>query len=448
MVDRCLIGRYNCAMSDQLLTTKLHIPPVRPGRVPRPQLLERLSQGLVHQLTLISAPAGFGKTTLVSEWHASPAGREVPLAWLSLDDDDNDPVRFLSYLIAALETLPTDADAGASLGADARALLQARHRLPLKAVLTALVNNLTNLPTDFVLALDDYHVITAEPIHEAITFLLDHLPPRMHLILTTRADPPLPFSRLRARGHLVELRAGDLRFTPEEATVFLNQEMGLNLSTEDVAALAARTEGWIAGLQLAALALQGLALPGSPAVPGHKDVRGFIESFTGTHRYILDYLTEEVLQRQTPGIRSFLLNTCILDQLSGPLCDAVTLRSESQAILSQLDRANLFLIPLDDARKWYRYHRLFADLLRGYLSDQQPHQVRELHCRASLWYEQNGFVSQAIEHALDAQDMERAADLVEQAALNILLRNEMTTVGNWLKALPEAIVYSRPRLPG
>jgi LuxR family maltose regulon positive regulatory protein len=286
----------------------------------------------------------------VSEWHTLPPGRGVPLAWLSLDDDDNDPVRFLTYLVVALETLPADVGASASLGADAQALLRSRHRPPLKAVLTTLVNSLTGLTTDCVLALDDYHVITAEPIHEAITFLLDHLPPRMHLIITTRADPPLPLSRLRARGQLVELRATDLRFTPEEATVFLHQVMGLSLSTEDMAILEARTEGWIAGLQLAALSLQG-----------HQDVRGFIESFTGTNRYILDYLTEEVLQRQTPNIRSFLLDTCILDQLSGPLCDAVTHRTDSQAILSQLDRANLFLTPLDDARKWYRYHRLFGD---------------------------------------------------------------------------------------
>jgi ATP/maltotriose-dependent transcriptional regulator MalT len=427
-------------MATPLLTTKLYAPPSRLNWVPRPQLIERLTQGLTCQLTLISAPAGFGKTTLVSEWRASPAG-QVPLAWLSLDDDDNDLARFLAYLIAALETLPLDAGASASLGVDARALLQPRHRPPLKAVITTLVNSLSSLSADVVLVLDDYHVIMAEPIHDVITYLLDHLPPRMHLIMTTRADPPLPLSRLRARGQLVELRAADLRFTPEEATVFLNQVMGLNLSTEDITTFATRTEGWIAGLQLAALALQGTL-----SMQGPQDVRGFIESFAGTNRYILDYLTEEVLQRQTSDIRSFLLETCILGQLSGPLCDAVTRRSDSQAILDQLDRANLFLTPLDDARKWYRYHRLFSDLLRGYLGDQLLDQVRELHRRASLWYEQNGFVSEAIGHALEAQDVEHAADLVEQAALNILMRNEMTTVGNWLKALPQAIVYSRPRL--
>ncbi len=428
-------------MATPLLATKLYAPPSRSNWVPRQRLIERLSEGVQCKLTLISAPAGFGKTSLVTEWHASPAGRGVPLAWLSLDDDDNDPARFLAYLIAALETLPLDAGASASLGADAQALLQPRHRPPLKAVITMLVNSLSSLSAEVVLVLDDYHVIMAEPIHEAITYLLDHLPPRMHLIMTTRADPPLPLSRLRARGQLIELRTADLRFTQEEATVFLNQVMGLNLSTEDVAALAARTEGWIGGLQLAALALQGML-----SMQGHKDVRGFIESFAGTNRYILDYLTEEVLQRQIPNVRSFLLDTCILDQLSGPLCDAVTHRSDSQAILNQLDRANLFLIPLDDARKWYRYHRLFGDLLRGYLSDQQADRVRELHRRASLWYEQSGFVSEAIGHALDAQDMERTADLVEQAAINVLMRSEMTTVNNWLKALPEAVLFSRPRL--
>jgi LuxR family maltose regulon positive regulatory protein len=322
------------------------------------------------------------------------------MAWLSLDDDDNDPARFLAYLIAALETLPPQAGASASLGPDARALLQPRHRAPFKAVITMLVNGLSDLSTDVALVLDDYHLITAEPIHEAITYLLDHLPPRLHLVITTRADPPLPLSRLRARGQLVELRAADLRFTLEEATVFLNQLMGLGLSTEEIAALEVRTEGWIVGLQLAALSMQG-----------HEDARGFIKLFTGTNRYILDYLTEEVLQRQTQNVRSFLLDTCILDQLSGPLCDAVTCRSDSQAILDQLDRANLFVTPLDDARKWYRYHRLFSDLLRGYLGEQRPDQVQELHRRAAGWYGQNGFVSEAIGHALDAQDMERAADL-------------------------------------
>ncbi len=433
-------------MATPLLTTKLYAPPSRLNWVPRPQLIERLTQGLTCKLTLISAPAGFGKTALVSEWRASPAG-QIPLAWLSLDDDDNDPARFLAYLIASLETLPLDAGASASLGADVQALFQPRHRPPLKAIITTLVNGLSSLPADVVLVLDDYHVIMAEPIHDAITYLLDHLPPRMHLIMTTRADPPLPLSRLRARGQLVELRAADLRFTPEEATVFLNQLMGLGLSAEDVAALEARTEGWIAGLQMAALALQGtLALQGMPSMSGREDARGFIKSFAGTNRYILDYLTEEVLLRQTPDVRSFLLETCILDQLSGPLCDAVTRRSDSQAILGQLDRANLFVTPLDDARKWYRYHRLFSDLLRGYLGDQPLDQVGELHRRASLWHEQNGFASEAIKHALDAQDVERAAALVERAALNILMRNEMTTVGNWLKALPQAIVYSRPRL--
>jgi LuxR family maltose regulon positive regulatory protein len=439
-------------MTTPLVTTKLYIPPPRPNCVPRQRLIERLSEGLQRKLTLISAPAGFGKTTLVAHWElatpaptpalrTSPSADTLKMAWLSLDDDDNDPVRFWSYVIAALQTI----DVG--LGTDAQALLQARHRAPFKAIIATLVNSLSDLPNDLVLVLDDYHLITAEPIHEGVSYLLDHLPPRLHLIVTTRADPPLPLSRLRARGQLVELRAADLRFTPEEAAVFLNQLMGLGLSTEDVAALEARTEGWIAGLQMAALALQGaLTLPGTPFTPGREDARDFIRSFTGTNRYILDYLTEEVLQHQTPEIRSFLLETCILDQLSGSLCDAVTHRSDSQTVLGQLDRANLFLTPLDDARKWYRYHRLFGDLLRGYLGDQQPDQVRELHCRASLWYEQNGFVSEAIGHALEAQDMERAADLVERAALSILMRNEMTTVGNWLKALPQAIVYSRPRL--
>ena len=311
-------------MTAPLLTTKLHIPPVRPALVPRQRLIERLNEGLLRKLTLISAPAGFGKTTLVSEWHASPAGREVPLAWLSLDDDDNDPVRFWAYVIAALQTV------SASVGTEAQALLQSPQPPSSKTIISSLLNDLASLDQDVTLVLDDYHVIEAPAIHSALTFLLDHLSPRLHIVVVTRVDPPLPLARLRARDQLVEVRASDLRFTQEEAGAFLDRVMGLGLTPDDVAALEACTEGWIAGLQLAALAMQG-----------RKDVSSFVAAFTGSHRYILDYLVEEVLRRQPQDIQDFMVRTSILDRLCGPLCDAVTGHAGGQATLEKLEQANL-----------------------------------------------------------------------------------------------------------
>jgi LuxR family maltose regulon positive regulatory protein len=334
-------------MSTPILTTKLYIPPPRPRAVLRPHLVERLNEGLLHKLTLISAPAGFGKTTLVSEW---VAGLQRPVAWLSLDQEDSDPIRFLAYIVAALQTVAPQ------IGREMTALLQSPQPPPPEAILTVLLNEITLLPNSFVLILDDYHLIGTKPVDLALTFLLEHLPPQMHLVITTREDPQLPLARLRARGQLTELRAADLRFTTSEAAEFLNQAMGLSLSVADITAMENRTEGWIAGLQLAALSIQG-----------HQDASGFIRALAGDHRYIVDYLVEEVLQRQPDSIRSFLLQTAILDQLNGPLCDAITGQAGSQARLEALERGNFFVIPLDDKRHWYRYHHLFAEVLQAHL---------------------------------------------------------------------------------
>ncbi len=413
-------------MSTPILATKLYIPPPRPKVVLRPRLIERLNEGLHRKLTLISAPAGFGKTTLLSEWLA---GCERPAAWLSLDEGDNDPARFLAYLVAALQTIAPN------IGEGVLGVLQSPQLPPTESILTALLNEITTLPDDFVLVLDDYHVIDARAVDDALAFLIEHLPPQMHLIIATREDPHLPLARLRARGQLSELRATDLRFTPSEAAVFLNQAMGLNLSAEDVAALETRTEGWIAGLQLAALSMRG-----------REDVPGFIRAFAGDNRYIVDYLVEEVLQRQPERIRSFLLQTSILDRLSGPLCDAVTDQEEGNARLEALERGNFFVVPLDDKRHWYRYHHLFAEVLYAHLMAEQPDQVSTLHRRASAWYEHNGSAAEAIRHALAAEDFERAADLVELAVPAMRRSRQEATLLGWLKALPDELVHCRPVL--
>ena len=417
-------------MSAPILATKLYIPPPRSKIVLRPRLIERLNEGLSsgRKLTLISASAGFGKTTLVSEW---VAGCERPVAWLSLDEGDNDPTRFLTYLVAALQTI-----ARANIGAGVLGVLQSPQPPPTESILTALLNEITTIPDNFILVLDDYHIIDSKPVDNALTFLLEHLPPQMHLVIATREDPPLPLARLRARGQLTELRAADLRFTPAEAAEFLNQMMGLNLSAENIAALEARTEGWIAGLQLAALSMQG-----------RSDAASFIKSFTGSHHFILDYLVEEVLQRQPEHVRNFLLQTAILDRLSSPLCDAVTGQEDGRGMLEALERGNLFVIPLDDQRQWYRYHHLFAEVLQAHLREAQPDRVSMLHRRASEWYEQNGLRSDAIRHALAAKDFERAAGLIELAwpATEDGSIQQATWLG-WVKRLPEELIRARPVL--
>src|SRR5437588_1844783 len=391
-----------------ILTTKLYIPPLRAKVVSRPRLIERLNEGLHRKLTLISAPAGFGKTTLISEW---VEGIERPTAWLSLDEGENDPARFLTYLVAALQTI------AAKIGEGVLGVLQSPQPPPPEAMLTTLLNDLTTISDHFVLVLDDYHVIDAKPVDIALTYLVEHLPPQMHLVIATREDPQLPLARLRARGQLTELRATDLRFTDSEAAAFLNQVMGLSLSAADIAVLEDHTEGWIAGLQLAALSMQG-----------HQDVPGFIRVFAGDHRYIVDYLVEEVLQRQPDAVRSFLLQTSILDRLSGSLCDAVTGQEEGNVRLEALERGNFFVVALDDQRHWYRYHHLFAEVLSAHLMAEQPDQVSTLHRRASGWYAQNGSVADAIRHALAAEDFGRVADLVELAVPAMARSRQEATV--------------------
>src|SRR5919112_1706755 len=354
-----------------ILTTKLYIPPPQLRAILRPRLFERLNEGLNRRLTLISAPAGFGKTTLLGEWVAR-SDRQV--AWVSLDEGDSDPTRFLAYFVAALQTIAPN------IGEGVLGVLLSPQPPPTESILTSVLNEITTVPDDLVFVLDDYHVIDARPVDDALAFLLEHLPPQMHLVIATREDPNLPLARLRARGQLGELRAEDLRFTPSEAAEFLEGVMGLDLSAEDIAALEDRTEGWIAGLQLAALSMRG-----------REDVAGFIRAFAGDNRYVVDYLVEEVLQRQPERVRSFLLQTSILERLSGPLCDAVTGQERSNALLEALGRGNLFVVPLDDRRHWFRYHHLFADVLRARLMEEQPDRAPTLHRRARQRYERDGF---------------------------------------------------------
>lgn len=415
----------------ELLSTKLYIPRPWPSLVSRQRLTERMNAGLDKKLTLVSAPAGFGKTTLLSEW-IPDSPRCV--TWLSLDEGDNDPTRFWTYMLASLRQI----DPG--LGQGALALLQSPQAPPITAILTALINDIAAFPDKFATVLDDYHVVDSQPIDTALTFLIDHLPENFHLVITTRVDPALPLARLRARDQLAEFRANDLRFTADESAAFLTQAMGLSLSAQEVYALETRTEGWIAGLQLAALSMQG-----------RDDLPNYIADFTGSHRYILDYLIDEVLERRPKGTRNFLLQTSILDRLCGPLCDAVTGQSQGQASLERLEEANLFLLPLDEERIWYRYHHLFADVLRNRLqaassSTKRVVTVAEMHRRASAWFEQEGLIDEAIRHALAAPDFERAARLVEDNSITMLQRSEILLIRAWLEQLPDELVRTRPRL--
>jgi LuxR family transcriptional regulator, maltose regulon positive regulatory protein len=415
-------------MASPLLETKLHVPRWRRGLVARPGLSERLSRGAESALTLVSAPAGFGKTTLLAEWLAAAPADRRSVAWLSLDQRDNDPSLFWTYLVAALKA------AAPRVGAGALSLLQPPQP-PNEAGLVALLNDLDAISNDVVLVLDDYHVIDARDVQDGMAFLLDHLPPQIHLVIASRTDPPLPLARLRGRGQLAEIRAADLRFTPGEAAAYLNEVMGLVLTAADVAALEGRTEGWIAALQLAALSMQG-----------REDTTAFIAGFAGDDRYIVDFLAEEVLQRQPEHVQHFLLQTSILDRLSGPLCDAVTGQDGGKAKLTALERGNLFLVPLDDRRQWYRYHQLFADVLHARLRDEQPDEVPDLHRRASAWYEQNDEPSEAIRHALVAQDFERAADLVELAIPAMRRSRQEAEMLGWLELLPDEVIRVRPVL--
>ena len=412
--------------ADPLLATKLYVPRPPLQLVYRPRLVERLQQTMERRLTLIAAPAGFGKTTLLSAWLQDAP---VSPAWVSLDNGDDDPTRFWSYTLAALDTVRS------GLGAIGLPLLQSPQPPPLEIILTAVINHLETLPGELVLVFDDYHVITAQPIHASVTFLLEHLPAHLHLVIATRADPPLPLARLRSKGQLVEIRSTDLRFTREEATSFLSQTIGTEISTEDITALETRTEGWIAGLQLAALSLQG-----------RQDTSQFMQAFTGTHRFVVDYLTQEVLARQPADVQSFLLQTAILERLCGSLCEAVTGEPEGQAMLERLEEANLFLLPLDDERRWYRYHQLFAEMLRQRLQRVQPDRVALLHQRASAWYAQHELIREAVHHALAAPDFAQAARLVEQAFNALVRRGEIATLQRWAAALPDELVRSNIEL--
>ena len=420
-------------MSQNLLATKLYIPPARKNLVPRPRLVQRLDEASQQgqKLLLVSASAGYGKTTLVTEWLR---GIQTRTTWLSLDRTDNDPARFLAYLIAALQQIDEH------IGENTQAMLQSPQPLPPEVMLTALVNEIASAPTSFILVLDDYHVIEALPIHQQLDFLVEHQPPRMHLVIITREDPPLPLARLRARGQMVEIRQDDLRFSPEESSDFLRRVMGLNLTGDDITALERRTEGWIAGLQLAALSMQGLD-DSSEYTPSD-----FIDAFTGSSHYILDYLIEEVFERQPVEVQDFLLRTSILDRLSGSLCDAVAGRSGSAALLERLEHANLFIIPLDQSRTWYRYHQLFAELLRQRLHATAALAENELHRLASGWFAAQGFLPEAIHHALAACDWEQAADLIRDNSVMLLRRGELITLLGWLKSLPDEVVYELPEL--
>jgi LuxR family maltose regulon positive regulatory protein len=419
-------------VSTPILATKLYIPPPRPRVVHRPRLIERLNAGLQGRLTLISAPAGFGKTTLLSEWIADCSR---PVAWLSLDEGDTQAARFLTYLVGALQT------AFPNIGAGEMRALQSQQPLAVEPILAGLVNEIAGLPNEFILVLDDYHLVDAPTIDLALAFLLEHMPEQMHLVIATREDPHLPLARLRASGQLTEVRVGDLRFTNLEAAAFLNEVMGLKVSGEDVAALEKRTEGWIAGLQLAAISMQG-----------RQDVSGFIKSFTGSHHFVLDYLVEEVLQQQPEHLQDFLLKTSILDRMCGPLCDTVVGENgrpfaTGQETLEYIEHANLFIIPLDNERRWYRYHHLFGELLRQRLAVRtNPEETAELHRRASGWFETNGLDIEAFHHATAANDVEHAERLIEGKGTPLHFRGALAPVLNWLRSLPEETMNARPAL--
>lgn len=414
-------------MTTPLLTTKLFIPPTSPNLVPRPRLIERLNEGITHKLILICAPAGFGKTTLLSNWIA---GLDLPVAWVSLDRGDNDRTSFLIYLVAALQTLE------AKICGTVLEMLLSPQPPAIESVLTELINQVATLSQDFVLVLDDYQVVEEPTIDEALAFLLDHIPPVMHLVIASRSDPMLPISRLRGLGKMTEIRSADLRFSSQEATHFLNRVMGLALSDNDIASLEIRTEGWIAGLQLAGLSIKNRV-----------DPTEFISAFAGDDRYIIDYLVDEVLSQRPQGTTDFLQQTSILNRLCGPLCDAVTDQAGGQNILEKLMQANLFIFPLDNQRRWYRYHHLFADVLHKRLIDSTSSEaIRSIHQRASQWYQENGFLVEAVEHALAAEDFDTMIRQIETGSMELLMRGQQNLLLNWQARLPRKLVASHPRL--
>jgi len=445
------VFNYNVCVPETLLQTKLYIPPLRPNLVPRPRLIERLNQGLErnYKLTLICAPAGFGKTTLISDWiqESKTTGRRIGgeklspsslahnpsnVAWLSLDENDNDPARFLTYFGAALD------QANSGFGQNIGAMLSSSQPAVVEPFISAIVNDIaTSDPSDsLVLVLEDYHFINSPAVHDALVYLLDNLPAQMHLVMTSRSDPPLALSRLRARNQLMEIRARELRFTTREATAFLNETMGLNLGAETVSTFEQRTEGWIAGLQLAAISLEQ-----------QDDPLSFVTAFAGDDRYVADYLMEEVFQHQPAAVQNFLLDTSILESLSAPLCDAVIEKDNSRSTLNELEASNLFIVPLDNQRRWYRYHQLFADLLRQRLEELAPHsKIEALHQRASRWYEENDFLIASVDHSLVARDYQRAIRLIEQGMEEIFQSSRLNTLLRWWPQIPPELIESRPKL--
>jgi LuxR family transcriptional regulator, maltose regulon positive regulatory protein len=421
------IGIQEDAMEASMLSTKLFIPPLRPGLVSRPRLIEQMQAALDYPLTLVSAPAGFGKTTLLSEWlhHC-----KTPAAWLSLDESENDPVRFWEYFSASLKAIVPD------IGKTFLALLHSSQPVPIEASLIELINDISAFPGDFVLILDDFHFIQAQPIHQGVAFLLEHLPPRMHLLISTRIDPPFPLAHFRGKGMMLEIGADDLRFTLDETIGLFKHMPDVKLTGLDIKALNARCEGWIAGLKMAMLSLRD-----------RNDTSGFIAAFTGSHRYIMDYLIEEVLQRQPPEMRDFLFQTSVLEKLNGPLCNAITGQSNCREILLNLENSKLFMVPLDESREWYRYHHLFAELLRHQLGLKYGEKkAEELHQKASRWYEDSGFPDEAIHHSLAAQSWDRAMQLISVHNLGQIMRGQNLTVINWLQKIPENILQSHHEL--
>jgi len=430
-----LINSGNKLVVNPLIRTKLYIPTSRQRLVSRPRLIEKINQGVAQKLILISAPAGFGKTTLVNEW-LTKSGKRA--AWLSLDERDGDLNRFLEYFIAALQPVSE------GYGRTSLCLVQSPKPPSIESILTTLINEIAAIPDELIIVLDDYHLLDSQPVDHALTFLLEHLPPQAHILITTREDPNLPLTQMRAKGQLTEVRAAHLRFTPAETSEFLTAAMGLNLSAESIEALEARTEGWIAGLQLAAISIKG-----------HIDIAGFIASFTGSNRFVLDYLAEEVLTQQPDYIQEFLLHTSILDQLSGPLCDAILPNTNipGQQMLQKIEQANLFLIPLDDHRQWYRYHHLFAGLLQQRLLERAASatnaggiDIAALHIRASEWYEENNLEIDAFQHAVLSKDIARAERLMEGGGMPLQYRGALRPVLNWLASLPAEVMNIRPSL--
>jgi LuxR family transcriptional regulator, maltose regulon positive regulatory protein len=415
-------------MESPLITTKLLIPTPRQGMVSRPLLLEFMYKGIEKKLTLISASSGYGKTSLMAEWCARQE-TDYPLAWVSLEKGDNDPAHFMSYLLAALQNIQD------GLGEDVGAMMQGTQNPLDITIVSLLINKLSEVPNEFVLILEDYHVIESQEIHQMMIFLLEHLPPQMHLVILSRADPPFPLARLRARSELLEIRAKDLRFSLDDATAFLREMVGVDLSMEDIEILLDRTEGWITGLQLAALSIQG-----------HEKPSDLITAFSGGHDYIVDYLIEEVLERQTDDLKIFLMKTSILSRLNGSLCEALTGQSDGEATLEFLEKANLFVSSLGGEYCWYRYHHLFADVMANRLQRFYPDQINELHLRAANWFKQKHLFTECIEHALAANDYLLAADIVESQSMDLLKLGSLSTLMGWLEKLPPEIINERPEL--